>query len=588
MELNKEWFEMTAIRRRLLANAVWIPLRQVETVTEGGEKYTPGRYEEKALAGAIAFPQHHRELAERLGWHELGLPRTAIHAFEDGRYKPAEIYQYDEGEDAGLHLVLAHNDIADLPTQWLVNQDLILALGLIQEGKSWVRPSEGYVEVIRQRDNPDGSLAAIEIKAEFLRDYLAARGMALRVAVYRQRMAILKDAAGLPDWRTDPIRDSKDHERFETRQFDVAADGGLLGSVAVFHAWRTDVDPEDDVPVMGPETSENTKSTHRHYERQGPTLLRVEGEYWREEWIEPADRSERVRGDDPIDQILYIVDAAGNRKPGPELDDEDIGRWLWFTPGVITSLLRVRGAKLDWYTHDTGSVHASYGYSVHFGVNEIGLVNVYAYDIARLPMWQQRIWASNNVTPNGALSKELHASQALADPADTVAPEEAFRGLWLDADALTMRWIGAPLFQKHDSSEAIIASIHRFRALDEPGLLSLAKDIARVTADMIDLAPLRSVAPPPAGQKFGSLKQLEKALATITEPERARDALTPLVGIYELRLGDAHLPSSKIQEAFSLAGVDRTVHSLEQGTQLIEAAVRGMEAVSEILHRRLK
>ena len=33
-------------------------------------------------------------------------------------------------------------------------------------------------------------------------------------------------------------------------------------------------------------------------------------------------------------------------------------------------------------------------YKVHFGVNRVGLITVYAYDIARLPVWQQRTWAA--------------------------------------------------------------------------------------------------------------------------------------------------------------------------------------------------
>jgi hypothetical protein len=39
------------------------------------------------------------------------------------------------------------------------------------------------------------------------------------------------------------------------------------------------------------------------------------------------------------------------------------------------------------------------------------LVTVYAYDIAKLPLWQQRVWSGFNVTPEGAVSSELLAAQ---------------------------------------------------------------------------------------------------------------------------------------------------------------------------------
>lgn len=191
MAPNRTWFEMADVRRRRFSTSVWIPLRQSETLTSEGRVNEPGHAEELLCVGSIAVPLASREIGERLGWHDLGHPRTAPYAFEDGSYKRAEVYQFRDKENAGQHLVLVHTDVGDAPSQWLVDQDLVLALGLIQEGNSWVRPSEGYVEVIRQRISEDGTFKAIEIKAEFLRDYLAATQLALRVGMYRQRMAIL-------------------------------------------------------------------------------------------------------------------------------------------------------------------------------------------------------------------------------------------------------------------------------------------------------------------------------------------------------------------------------------------------------------
>jgi len=72
-------------------------------------------------------------------------------------------------------------------------------------------------------------------------------------------------------------------------------------------------------------------------------------------------------------------------------------------------------------------VGCSPDYTVHFGINSLGLLNVYAKDIGLLPEWQQRIWAGYNVGPDGKVSKELLASQIDAEPADTQAPE-AFLG----------------------------------------------------------------------------------------------------------------------------------------------------------------
>ncbi len=581
MIADRTWFEMAEVRRKRVATSVWIPLRQAETVVIAGEKGKGDYQEEVICAGSIAFPPNNRELAERLGWSDLGpSSRPMPYAFDDGRYKPADVYQYNDGEDAGTHLVVGDG-------QWQVNQDLVLALDLVKEGDSWVRPSEGYVEVMRERRDAEGRVKAIEIKAEFLRDYLAARGLALRVATFRERTAILKDASALPDWKEEPNLEHSAHERFEVRSSEVDERGWPLGNVAVMRMWRTDVDVNEDVPVMGPETDDNTDHTHEVIESRPAAFSRVSGSLWREEWVEAAVRSERIRGDDSVEQIFYAVDPDGSRMPGGELNDEDIGRWLWFRPNVIPELLGRRDGELSWYSAETGNVQCSAGWGTHFGVNSIGLINVYAYDIAKLPMWQQRIWSGHNVAPEGAVSAELLASQVRASPADTNAPESNFLELRDRLNKITHEWSGAVLFRTHDSEGEILRSIHRFRSLDAAGLLALAKDLARLTADSIDTGTLARVIKPPKDQKWGSLKHLENAIATISDSGVAREALGRLVGIYDLRLGDAHLPSSKIKDAFVLAGVDPAASPLRQGMQLIDSAARSLWMIGGLIHRHV-
>lgn len=62
---------------------------------------------------------------------------------------------------------------------------------------------------------------------------------------------------------------------------------------------------------------------------------------------------------------------------------------------------------------------------------------------------------------------------------------------------------------------------------------------------------MQSVIPPPKKTKWGSLKSLENLLASKYDRDFIRKLTAPLVGVYELRHADAHLPSSKIEEAFN-------------------------------------
>jgi len=355
-------------------------------------------------------------------------------------------------------------------------------------------------------------------------------------------------------------------------------------SIAVFHIGRTDVDAEADVPRFDPPNDKNTESEQWKVKRTGDKLYRIEGEFWRDEWIEPAPTSPRVRGDKLPSTMHYIIDEAGTKASSDELNDEDKAAYLWFAPAVVPALANRRAGSLVWHTRETGGVRASPEYSrVHFGVNDKGLVTVYAYDVAKLPEWEQRIWLGHNVAPDGKVSRELLDAQMKVRPANTIAPEQALVRILEKLNAAAQKRWGAPLFRDHESTTEILRTIHRFRGTDNAGVLALAKDLARLTADSINVTLLQKLVPLAKGESRGSLRSLEKALGTIVDAEVAHLALSRLVGIYELRLGDAHLPSSTLDDAFMLAGVDKSALPLTQAIQLLDAAVAGLEGISAII-----
>ena len=179
------------------------------------------------------------------------------------------------------------------------------------------------------------------------------------------------------------------------------------------------------------------------------------------------------------------------------------GRWLWFNADVINKALEYRGATLDWYTAQTGRINMGPGGGVHFGINGVGLVNVYAKDIRNLSAWQQQIWAGFNVIPDGGVSRELLMSQAEGEPATTQAPE-AFFGKTIDLlNQNAKQRLGIDVIKKHSEYDRLLRLIHRFRAVDETGFYALAKDIAPLTADSVNVSSLQIIVPVPKGEKRG-------------------------------------------------------------------------------------
>ena len=101
--MNADWFDMKDIRKRRLADAVWIPLRVSETLSEEGEYGYPGYRREFFGLGSVAIPVDKHADAEDLGWGNIGIIHEQGVWADNDIYKPAEIYQYNTGQNSGLN-----------------------------------------------------------------------------------------------------------------------------------------------------------------------------------------------------------------------------------------------------------------------------------------------------------------------------------------------------------------------------------------------------------------------------------------------------------------------------------------------------
>ena len=487
----------------------------------------------------------------------------------------------------GTGLVIDQSFDMEAPREWHLHQDFVISLRLQRQGDSWLRPTEGFQEVARLVRDEAGDPVLLEARTEHLRDYLKARGRYLLISSYRSRGQIVSNASNI-NWTSELVEEVTDSDKWEGVNQAIHEGGMPYGSsTAVFHASRTDVDSDDEVPVMGFPSDDSVVSKTWSIKHQGRRLQRLSGSLWKTDVVEPGRISERVLGEPPLTRVDFAVDGSGERLNGDEL--ESCGRWLWFRPTVTALLASYRGSSLSWYTRDTGSIGISRGYSVHFGLNDLGLINVYAKDIGHLPLWQQRIWAGANVVPDGGVSAELLASQAKARPAETKAPEMQLRPVYDQLNAAFQRLSSQPLFGVHHAVDDIFIRIHRFRALEKTGVLELAKDLARVTVESLNGGALSELSAPPGKMKPGSVKHLETALQKGVSLEEARALTKVLVGINELRQADAHLPSSEFAKAFNLVGVEPLGDPVVQGRMMLESLVDSlikMEKVFSQLTRR--
>ena len=568
--MPQSWFEMPEIRKHFFNKSVWIPLKEARVLLREGKFGRLGYIEEYFGVGSIAVPLPQRSEAEKLGWTDIGTRSSSRGYVENGEYIPAHTYQNYDKTLIAEQLVLERSGNLIEASEWYLNQDLTCTLELKREGDTWLAISYGYEEVARIERDKDGKAISLSTKASYLKDYLCARKMALYITSYRSRRQVVKDRIHI-QWASPKVEETNT-DKWEGRVNEINEEGDPFGSsYAVIHVSRTDVDYEEDIPEPGFPTDNNVETKSWEGKFEGKKLFYVEGELWRNEWLEPALNSYIVCSEEPEPTSFFITDNNGKSENRKTLVNGI--RWLWFNPSVIEAILSIRGSFLGWYTRDTGSISCSPGYEVHFGINQIGLVNVLAKDIGLLPDWQQKVWAGYNVAPDGKVSAELLVSQMESKPASTQAPEDyLLRGITL-LNKLTKDNFGISIIKEHTDANQILKRIHRFRATKEQGLFELAKDIYRFVGERIDAEEIKKVVNPKKGKTWGQLKSLEKLVALKIGEEAAYKLISPLWGIYNLRMTDSHLPSVDISEAYSLCQINQQEPNIFQGYQLINTCV---------------
>ena len=518
--MKQQWFEMQDLRKRKLDKSVWIPLRAQKSIRNKVKYGTSGYMEEFSGHGSLMIPVNKKPHTKDLTWSNVGISHPHCFNYLYGEYTKLDTLKTDNFE--GIHLVLNQSFDNNFDNQeWHLHQDLVLTLGLKREDDIWVCPREGYCEVAKLERDKDGSPILLQIKSQFLKDYLSAREHGLYITSYFSRDEIFYSRSIL-SWDDDSKIIKDEEDTWECRVLEIHEGGFPFGQkVAISHASRTDVEIFDDVPDMtSPPTDTNIKSEFYEKSFKGEKLYRIIAELWKYEWINPAKFSPVTLGHEEQIDIFYITDAEGNKESASDLKKG--GKWLWFNPTLVSALTSKRGSFLNWYTENTGKISCAPSWGIHFGVNDIGIITVYAKDVANLPQWQQQIWVAHNISPEGGISKELYDSQVKAESVSTLAPEAFLEKVIKEINDAANENLQIQFFRGHNSVSNIINSISRFRAIDDNGLFSLAKDLARIIVDDIDIESIQEIAIPPKKTKWGSLKTVENLLSIKIPKESAR------------------------------------------------------------------
>ena len=525
--MEQAFFEMADIRP--WRSAAWVPLRICVTRTlafpDDGQPI-----EVFDGVATLAVADANRAEVDRFSWSEVSIQHNRSVVDNDG-YHAADTYRVHNAEHpVGVRLVIDQFLEEQGQHVWHLHPDLVVALHLIREGDVWFRPEEGWAEVVRLGRDPEGKPCRMEIRAEFLSDYLTARGSLLFLSSYHERRS----------------------------------------------------EPEALPPFTWPKASEIIKTGRDTLERRLEVRRGrdwVSGALWRTEWFEPAPLSPRIRGDQDPAPTTFILDNQGSRRTPNQLHGAQT--WLYFRPELALALSRHRGFALHWGAEQIGGMGAT-GDGVQFGLNDLGLINIFAKDIAQFAPWEQRIWSAHNVAPEGGVSAELFSAQMQMVWPKTTAPETQIADALAQVDARLTAALGAPLLRDHGAVADLVARAHRFRAADYDGVLLLARDLSKLFAERVDIASIHQRLALKRGDKLGSLKSLERLAATQVSTAEAAHLMAPLFGVQDLRGAASHLGDQLVAGALAKVGVDPNAPTPEQGRAIIASFAAAIQALGGI------
>lgn len=549
-----DWIEALDLEQLSFDKATWVPLVVSNTDLAHGEPGKVGYRRQNRNIDSIIVPLDQKKELLDLDWQSISR-QMSDHAWADETgFCPPGCYR---GDSRVLYPVIERSFETGEPTQWDLLQELEVGLQLFRKGDTWIRPDENDVEVAKLERNRRGEPSVLMFRSEHLRDYLCAKKAALLLTGFWAREAVEEVFSGIC-WENDESERVFAHGRWNGTCHPIHEGGAPFGSeTAVVHIWRESVNPTEDMPQMPrPAADPGMKSRSSTWLHTGRKLHRLYGLIWVRHWIGPAIQSPRIRGDEVEARVHFQVENQENKTLNGKALEEYRG-WLWFRPTVMRFLSSQPKGVIKWYTSETGEVGPVGNRTLHFGINKIGLVNVLGYKMAQMPEWVQKLWVAYNVPPEGGLSLELHQSQNLADPAESMSPEMC---LWHNLVILNQRT--SELFQKPilkilPKESELMKVVHRFYCESFEDVCQLCKELHRVVIESLDVGLINSAIDPgnaaeANSRRLGSIKRIALWLNSLGLD--GAQITSPLAAIYDLRIADAHVGGEGARRSLELLG----------------------------------
>lgn len=552
---NQSWFEMVDVISNRHGEGEWTLLWAYEVVCSGEEFSAP--YSEEIFRVRSIFAPMTNKFELFSVWHDVDSDNVYPCVDRKHYCKPGTYY-FDSsiGREAGEYGVYSYMTARGETSELIINPDFVAALGLTRHEDLWVRPGECGKEVIKIERNKEAKIVRISVRTELLKDYLCARGMGLYVEEFRHRQEQGFDGNQI-DWIQSPYIEGK-----------IARDGngryewkGWMFKHMDEHSW------EDVQTVKGPILSL-------------PSYYRIEGQLWKQFWVNPGQLSTRV-ADDKLGLKFYVKPNGDEHEISP-VDDVEYGHvYLFFNIGIVRKL-HDAGLTIKWDARDVFTIQPPSGEPIMCGISTKDKIFAISADIARQDGWLQLLLHSENERPEELkeiVGCELFQNQMMCEYLSSKAPENEFSRLLQELGTAFAAKTGVQLWKQLDFGSDTVSSVSRFLSIDKDGFVRLARKLTSVMIERIDVNELRKyINRRIETAQLKSIGLLSASLTLVGINGDVGQLVKFMRNINDVRQIDAHLMSREDVEAKRMSvPVPEDLQFLEQGARLIEYANDGLK-----------
>jgi hypothetical protein len=436
----------------------------------------------------------------------------------DGQYWEEDLTRTVDGVEAKRFVMDFSKDAP------LVDTGFIEYHNLVEKGKrnfetydtdeTVVRFPEDKWEYLSSQSDHWGlkdTILDLQIRAEYLKDYLNERGCALVLAYFQWRDAIeTSENISLPD---------DDREDFTIRGGKAVRGVRRTRPGYELH-WFCPIRP-DDIPYGHEERLMEDRENLKFETKQGLRFSKEEAV--KEEGFEEAGFRRPAMGAESLEEALSFFG------------------WTYFEPEVLEKYKKdSRGSVSEWSKQ---GIEVSWldKMSLRAYQNDQNLILIIIDDLAKIPDEELSHWYHYNTSPEGGVPEEMITNYIEADWVDSESPSKAVINAVTELNQSFREEYGSVLYRE-TGDDIDTGRLLRLSRNECHELLNVMSDVHQVVVENLELGNLESVLPPEAQEDVdGKKSALFELVKELSDADRAAEILAPINAVHDFRKENSHM-----------------------------------------------